>query len=342
MVSTRDMLIRLIEALRRRVRMIPDSVTDGTTAPAVGMAKLRAPAEISSAEQLASYYAEQIRAGGSTEAQLAGLKEDIERLLLAEKEMDSALTVLAETVLGRDEPANETGGARAHRGLEKYEPKMVALEYEGDGEWTGSYDGGAKSADPDTSGGKSAITHLGPREVDGDATTVTVANSVYNLSLAGSTLSLQLNTKDLYFDGDDDGDIRGHYYKDDNESYTSAATVDLSRLAGADEKASVSANDTTPGYLNGKLVAGTDITLTEGNDGGNETLTIACTAGSGSDDVAGSAIIKPHGAGSAIVQDGDNRFQSAPPARGAMLRCGVRGDLRRVSIRAPRTGGDRV
>lgn len=41
------------------------------------------------------------------------------------------------------------------------------------------------------------------------------------------------------------------------------------------DKAKVSANDTTAGYLNGKLVAGTGITLTEGNDGGNETLTIA-------------------------------------------------------------------
>ncbi len=37
----------------------------------------------------------------------------------------------------------------------------------------------------------------------------------------------------------------------------------------------VSSNDTTPGYLNGKLAAGTGTTLTEGNDGGNETLTIA-------------------------------------------------------------------
>ena len=40
-------------------------------------------------------------------------------------------------------------------------------------------------------------------------------------------------------------------------------------------KCGVSSNDTTPGYLNGKLVAGTNITLTEGSDGGDETLTIA-------------------------------------------------------------------
>lgn len=36
----------------------------------------------------------------------------------------------------------------------------------------------------------------------------------------------------------------------------------------------VSANDTTGGYLNGKLVAGSNVTLTENNDGGDETLTI--------------------------------------------------------------------
>lgn len=37
----------------------------------------------------------------------------------------------------------------------------------------------------------------------------------------------------------------------------------------------VSSNDTTPGYLNGKLVAGSGIELVEGNDGGNETLTVS-------------------------------------------------------------------
>ena len=44
---------------------------------------------------------------------------------------------------------------------------------------------------------------------------------------------------------------------------------------GDDEKAKVSANDTTAGFLNGKLVAGTGITFTENNNGADETLTIA-------------------------------------------------------------------
>jgi hypothetical protein len=57
--------------------------------------------------------------------------------------------------------------------------------------------------------------------------------------------------------------------------------------SGADEKAKVSANDTTAGYLNGKLVAGSNITLTENNNGGNETLTIAASGAGGGTVVPG-------------------------------------------------------
>lgn len=48
--------------------------------------------------------------------------------------------------------------------------------------------------------------------------------------------------------------------------------------AATDELAKVSSNDTTAGYLNGKLVAGSGIVLTENNNGGNETLTISANA----------------------------------------------------------------
>lgn len=47
----------------------------------------------------------------------------------------------------------------------------------------------------------------------------------------------------------------------------------------------VSDNDTTAGYLNGKLVAGTGVSFTEGSDGGDETLTISAT-GSGAVDIS--------------------------------------------------------
>lgn len=48
-----------------------------------------------------------------------------------------------------------------------------------------------------------------------------------------------------------------------------------------EKKVKVSSNDSTSGYLNGKLVAGSNLTFTEGNDGGNETLTIAASGNLG-------------------------------------------------------------
>lgn len=51
--------------------------------------------------------------------------------------------------------------------------------------------------------------------------------------------------------------------------------VDAVTALSAGSGVLVSSNDTTAGFLNGKLVAGDAITLTEGNDGGNETLTIS-------------------------------------------------------------------
>ncbi len=47
--------------------------------------------------------------------------------------------------------------------------------------------------------------------------------------------------------------------------------------ADTDVKSLVSANDTTAGFLNGKLVAGSNVTFTENNNGGNETLSISAT-----------------------------------------------------------------
>lgn len=96
-----------------------------------------------------------------------------------------------------------------------------------------------------------------------------------------------------------------------------------------DEKSKVSSNDTTAGYLNGKLVAGTNITFTENNDGGNETLTIAAAGGvtgfTGSQNTASpnntvnasrllvdaastnaDAVVQPKGTGSLLAQLPDN------------------------------------
>ena len=48
--------------------------------------------------------------------------------------------------------------------------------------------------------------------------------------------------------------------------------------SGDNDKAKVSANDTTAGYLNGKLVAGDNVELNEQSDGGNETLEVKATS----------------------------------------------------------------
>ena len=56
-----------------------------------------------------------------------------------------------------------------------------------------------------------------------------------------------------------------------------AAATSATAAAASVGSVKVSVNDTTAGVLNGKLVAGSDVSLTEGSDGGDETLTIANT-----------------------------------------------------------------
>lgn len=50
---------------------------------------------------------------------------------------------------------------------------------------------------------------------------------------------------------------------------------------GADENVKISAADTTTGFLEDKLLAGTNVTITKQNPGANETLTINSTGGGG-------------------------------------------------------------
>lgn len=64
-------------------------------------------------------------------------------------------------------------------------------------------------------------------------------------------------------------------FKDGNNSLTTLSQ--LTAAAGTDTKARVSNDDTTSGFLNGKLTAGTGITFTENSGGANETLDIAIT-----------------------------------------------------------------
>ena len=71
----------------------------------------------------------------------------------------------------------------------------------------------------------------------------------------------------------DEGDLFYNTSSNELKYYNGSSWTAI--VADTDVKVSVSSNDTTPGFLNGKLVAGTGVSLTEGNDGGNETLTIA-------------------------------------------------------------------
>jgi len=52
------------------------------------------------------------------------------------------------------------------------------------------------------------------------------------------------------------------------------SAVEFYTPTDANDAVKVSSNDTTAGFLNGKLLGGTNVTLVEGTDGGNETLTI--------------------------------------------------------------------
>ena len=83
--------------------------------------------------------------------------------------------------------------------------------------------------------------------------------------VASSAPSSSLDEGDLYYNTSANS---LNYY---NGSSWAAITTDT------DVKVLVSSNDSTAGYLNGKLVAGTGISFTESNDGSNETLTITNT-----------------------------------------------------------------
>ena len=71
----------------------------------------------------------------------------------------------------------------------------------------------------------------------------------------------------------DAGDLCYNTTSNQLKYYNGSAWAVIS--ADTDSLVKVSSNDTTAGYLNGKLVAGTNVSFTENNNGGNETLTIA-------------------------------------------------------------------
>ena len=69
------------------------------------------------------------------------------------------------------------------------------------------------------------------------------------------------------------------------------SAVEFYTPTDANDAVKVSSNDTTAGFLYGKLLGGTNVTLTEGTDGGNETLTIDASV-----DISGKQNILAEGA----------------------------------------------
>tara|TARA_R100001460_G_scaffold10632_1_gene25088 strand:- start:545 stop:2149 length:1605 start_codon:yes stop_codon:yes gene_type:complete len=110
----------------------------------------------------------------------------------------------------------------------------------------------------------------------------TVAGANSNISTVASNISGVNSFADRYRVASSDpsssldaGDLAFNTSSNVLKYYDGSAWQTIT--ADTDVKTKVSANDTTAGFLNGKLVAGSNVTLSEGSDGGNETLTIAAT-----------------------------------------------------------------
>jgi len=108
----------------------------------------------------------------------------------------------------------------------------------------------------------------------------TVAGSISNVNTVSSNISGVNSFADRYRVGSSDpsssldaGDLSFNTSSNVLKYYDGSSWQTIT--ADTDVKTKVSSNDTTAGFLNGKLVAGDNVTFTEGNDGGNETLTIA-------------------------------------------------------------------
>ena len=107
-----------------------------------------------------------------------------------------------------------------------------------------------------------------------------VAGAITNINTTASNISGVNSFAERYRVGSSDpsssldaGDLAFNTTSNTLKFYDGSAWQTIT--ADTDVKTKVSSNDTTAGFLNGKLVAGTGISFTENSDGGNETLSIA-------------------------------------------------------------------
>jgi len=121
-----------------------------------------------------------------------------------------------------------------------------------------------------TSANVSAMDLIGTSTVIANIATVAANVAGVNSFAARYRVGSSDPTSDL-----DEGDLFYNTNSNVVKFYNGSAWVAIS--ADTDALVKVSSNDTTAGFLNGKLVAGTAITFTENNNGGNETLTINAT-----------------------------------------------------------------
>ena len=131
-----------------------------------------------------------------------------------------------------------------------------------------------------TSANVTNMATLGASGVVGNI--ATVAGSISNVNTVSSNISNVNNFAARYrIDSSDPsssldaGDLAFNTSSNTLKYYDGSAWQNIT--ADTDVKTKVSSNDTTAGFLNGKLVAGDNVTFTENNNGSNETLTIAAT-----------------------------------------------------------------
>ena len=108
----------------------------------------------------------------------------------------------------------------------------------------------------------------------------TVAGAITNINTTASNISGVNSFAERYRVGSSDpsssldaGDLAFNTTTNQLKFYNGSSWQAIT--ADTDVKTKVSSNDTTAGFLNGKLVAGSNISFTENSDGGNETLSIA-------------------------------------------------------------------
>ena len=131
-----------------------------------------------------------------------------------------------------------------------------------------------------TSANVTNMATLGASGVVGNI--ATVAGSISNVNTVSSNISNVNNFAARYrIDSSDPsssldaGDLAFNTSSNTLKYYDGSSWQTIT--ADTDVKTKVSSNDTTAGFLNGKLVAGDNVTFTENNNGSNETLTIAAT-----------------------------------------------------------------